>query len=101
MIRFTRIFIRPHADIDFYNPGDDFLKHVKETYIDTGMCTKFREKSFKDSGNLVLELVSEWSADIDETITENDDIWAKEIVKENEYNQACEIILAHKDLETI
>lgn len=101
MKRFTRVFIRPHTEVDFYKPSDAFLQHIQDAYISTGKCTKFREATFKDQGKLVLELVSEWSDEILEDIVENDKMWANVIAEELEYNMACEIVLAHKDFETI
>jgi hypothetical protein len=101
MKRFTRVFIRPHTEVDFYKPSDTFLQHIQDTYIATGKCTKFREATFKDQGKLVLELVSEWDDEISESIADNDPVWAANYAIELEYNTACEIILAHKELETI
>jgi hypothetical protein len=96
MKRFTRIFIRPHTEVDFYQPRQEFLDFINETYIKTGKCIKFREASYKDANQLVLELTSEWIDDVNNEIELTKDEWIIESRRELEYNETCEIILIEK-----
>lgn len=98
MKKFTRIFIRPHTEVDFYQPSKEFLDHMQTTYIDTGKCLKLRERSYKDANELVLELISEWTDESDPNWAITDSVWAEELEKEIQYNKDCEILLLDKSL---
>lgn len=103
MKRLTRTFVRPHTEIPFYVPRQEFVDHVTTTYVDTGKCTKFREKSYLDDDALVLQLVSEWDESMCEenTIEElfaNDSMWNEERALEDEWNVACEIVCITKEI---
>jgi len=104
-IVFRRRFIRPHTDVEFYAVSDEFRAHMQSTYIDTGMCSKFREKTFVDSSKLILQIESVWDDTIEAVdvskltdLADHDPLWAAENAKEIEYNAACEIVLVHKEL---
>lgn len=101
MKRFTRVFLRPHNEVDFYQPQESFLNHIKATYIDTGKCTKWRETSFKDANGLTIQYISEWTDDIDLSIATEDPVWAAERAREEEYNTACEIVCLEKTFESV
>lgn len=97
MKSFTRVFIRPHNEVDFYQPSKEFLDHIQKEYIDTGKCLKFREATFKDENELILKLTSEWANGVDfSEIMNNDTSWKEEVKKELDYNKSCEIILLDK-----
>lgn len=101
MKKFTRIFIRPHTEVEFYQPRQSFLDHMQATYIDTGKCTKFREVNYKDDNKLVIEYISEWTDDSDLNWATTDSVWAAESALELEWNAACEILLLDKQLTTV
>lgn len=103
MKRLTRTFVRPHTEIPFYVPRQEFMDHIQSTYVDPGKCTKFREKTYLDDDNLVMTLVSEWDetkcveSSIEE-LFENDVLWGAERDLESEWNIACEIVCITKEL---
>jgi len=99
MKRFTRQFIRPHTEVEFYAPQQSFLDHIQEIAIDTGLCTKFREASFLDDSKLVIQYVSEWVDSVDLNDVTNDAEWMAEQARELEYNTACEIVCISRTME--
>jgi len=101
MKRYTRVFIRPHNEVEFYTPQASFMSHIQSTYIDTGKCTKFREATWKDEDQLVIQLVSEWSDDMTIEQAEGDAVWSAERDRELEYNTACEIICLERTFEEV
>ena len=98
MKTYTRTFMRPHTEADWYNPSAAFSAWIQENYIDTGICTKFREATFADSSKLVMTLASSWSDDADLVSIHSRSEWADELALEIEHNDAWEIILLNKDL---
>ena len=97
MKTFTRTFMRPHTEAEWYTPSATFLAWVRETYIDTGLCTKFREATFADSSKLIITLESSWSDDADLVSIQSRSELANELALEIEHNTAWEIILLNKD----
>jgi len=97
MKTFTRTFMRPHTEAEWYTPSATFLAWIQENYIDTGICTKFREATFADSSKLVTTLTSSWSDDVDVANIASQAEWANELALEIEHNTAWEIILLNKD----
>ena len=95
MKSFKRTFMRPHTDAEWYTPTAAFTAWVKENYIDTEMCTQFREMTFSDSSKLVMTLESKWAVDITAIVAQPE--WAKELALEIEHNTGWEIVLLHKD----
>jgi len=98
MIKFTRTFMRPHTEAEWYTPSAAFSAWIQENYINTGLCTKFREMTYADSSKLVMTLESNWSDDTDLASIASQSEWADELALEIEHNTAWEIILLNKDL---
>ena len=101
MKRFTRQFIRPHTDVDFYSPRQAFLDQIQTVGIDSGLCTKFREASFLDDSELVIQYVSEWADSVDLEEIASHDWWTEETARELEYNAACEIVCISRSMEDV
>lgn len=59
-IIFRKVFFRPSNESEFYSEPSNFLNHVKTKYIDTGKCTRFREKSYLTEDFSVQIVESEW-----------------------------------------
>ena len=98
MKSYTRTFMRPHTEAEWYKPSATFLAWIQENYIDTGICTKFREMTYTDSSKLVMVLESNWNDDTDVANIASQAEWANELALEIEHNTAWEIILLNKDL---
>jgi hypothetical protein len=97
MKTFTRTFLRPHTDAEWYTPTATFRAWIQENYIDTGLCTKFREATYSDTNKLVMTLESAWSDDADLLNILQQPEWAVELALEIEHNISWEIILLNKD----
>lgn len=97
MKTYTRTFMRPHTEAEWYTPSATFLAWIQENYIDTGLCTKFREATFADFSKLVTTLTSSWSDDADLASIVSRSEWADELALEIEHNTGWEIILLDKD----
>jgi hypothetical protein len=94
---FTRTFLRPHTDAEWYTPRESFRAWVQENYIDTGLCIKFREVTYSDTNKLVMTLESQWSDDADLVSIYNQPEWAEELALEIEHHTVWEITLLNKD----
>lgn len=88
--------MRPHTEAEWYTPTAAFTAWMQESYIDTGMCTKFREMTYNDSSKLVMTLESEWADDVDVITIVAQPEWAKELALEIEHNTGWEIVLLDK-----
>jgi hypothetical protein len=97
MKTYTRTFLRPHTDAEWYTPSATFRAWVQENYIDTGLCIKFRELTYSDTNKLVMTLESSWSDDADLVSIHSRPKWAEELALEMDHNNAWEISLLHKD----
>ena len=97
MKTFTRTFMRPHSEAEWYKPSAKFSAWIQKNYIDTGLCTKFREATFVDSNKLVMTLESQWSDDADLVSIHDQPEWTNELALEIEHNIAWEIVLLNKD----
>lgn len=95
MRKYTRTFMRPHTEAEWYTPTAAFTAWVKENYIDTGMCTQFRK--ITDSNKLVMVLESEWNDAVDLVNIASQAEWFDELELEIEHNTAWEIKILHKD----
>jgi hypothetical protein len=93
MKTFTRTFLRPYEDAEWYVPSAAFLAWIQENYIDTGLCTKFREATYSDTNKLVMTLESIWSDDADLSTISQRPEWLDELVLEIEHNTAWQIEL--------
>lgn len=89
---FTKKFVRPSVDVDWYTPSEEFMSHVQTTYIDTGKCIRFREKSLDETG-CVITILSEWADDIDINAVLSDPVWEAEKDKEVSWNEGSEILM--------
>ena len=89
---FTKKFVRPSTDTDWYTPSAEFMSHIQTTYIDTGKCIRFREKTLDETG-CVITILSEWvdGTDIDAVMA--DPIWVTEKDREIAWNEGSEILL--------
>jgi hypothetical protein len=94
---FTRTFLRPHIDAEWYTPTAAFRARIQENYIDTGLCTKFREATYSDTNKLVMTLESNWSDEADLPNILQRPEWAAELALEIDHNIAWEIVLLNKD----
>lgn len=97
---FTRSFIRPHKEVEFYNMTDAFKAHIQRTYIDTGVCIRFRDVSYESVHRSIIIIESEWDTAhtlFHSDLVASDPLWMAENVLELEYNAATEITLLHKD----
>lgn len=101
-MKYTRKFVRPNTETPWYTPGDDFMSYIQENFIDTGLCTSFRQQSLDDS-ECVLTLTSIWADDIDYATLSTDPIWKSEVDKEIAWNEGSEILMldVKKDDEVI
>lgn len=93
---FTRVFVRPTTEYDWYQSSDDFKKTIQEKYIDTGLCLKFRERTYNDDSKLVVTETTEWSDDADLKIIRQDPIWLDDMAYMNAYYDYVGIILLEK-----
>lgn len=59
-IIFKKVFFRQSNEIEFYVEPQSFLDHVTSTYINTGKCIRFREKSLITDDLSVQLVESEW-----------------------------------------
>jgi hypothetical protein len=60
---YIKQFLRSSTAINFYSESVEFLNHVNTTYINTGKCVAFRERSYFDNEQLVLITKSVWSSE--------------------------------------
>jgi hypothetical protein len=58
MYTIKKYIMRQNTETDFYSEPEGFLKYIKDTYIDTGKITVFREKKFIDDDKLIMEIVT-------------------------------------------
>jgi len=88
-IIFKKVFFRPMDETNFYSEPQEFLDYVKETYIDTGKCVTFREKTFLADDGSIQVVKSEWTdqAGYDQFILDTNAISdSKNIVAYNKEN---------------
>ena len=89
---FSKKFVLPSVEVDWYEPSADFLAYVKEKWIDTGICTSFRTKTL-DETQCILTITSEWDDSHDLDTILKDPKWEEEKDKEVAWNEGCEILL--------
>jgi hypothetical protein len=91
-IKYTRAYSRKDQSVNFYEDREAFLEYIKTNYIDTGMCTSFREKKYLDENELVVEYVSVWASKAAADQASIDTNIISEHAKREGYNKANGII---------
>ena len=96
---YKRNFMRPHTDAPWYIPRDEFTAWVKEKYIDTGKCSKWREMSYDDSSELTMTLESVWDDSITVEEVTSQPMWVESTESEIQHNTDWGIILVSQGME--
>ena len=101
MAIYSKTFMRPHTDAEWYTPSDEFKAWSKSDYLDTGKCLSWRVMEYTDSSQLVMKIKSTWAddkgLDLEEEMAK--DQWQNNLTAEKEWNEAWEIVCLNHGLE--
>ncbi len=97
-MKYSKTFMRPHTDAEWYTPSDEFKAWIKTNYIDTGLCTEWRAMEYTDSSELVMKITSTFvddsGIDLEAEVLKQE--WVDNLTSEKEWNEAWEIVcLSH------
>jgi hypothetical protein len=91
-IQYTRAYSRKDKSVNFYEDREAFLEYIKTAYIDNGMCMSFREKTYLDENELVVEYISVWTSKAAADQATIDTNMISEHARREAYNKANGII---------
>ena len=97
-MRYSKTFMRPHTEADWYTPTDEFKAWIQTNYIDTNLCSEWRTMTYTDSSNLVMKITSVYADDagVDLEAEMAKQEFVDNLAVEKEWNEAWEIVcLSH------
>jgi hypothetical protein len=94
-IKYIRAYMREDNSINFYEDSEDFLFYIKEKYMKSKFCLKFREINYIDENKLVAEFISEWQSEEESNICSLDQRVREEDLKRKKYNEENKIMLLY------
>ena len=100
-MKYSKTFMRPHTDAEWYTPSDEFKAWVKKTYIDTGLLTEWRKREYTDSSELVMKETSTYvdglGTDLEAEVLKQP--WVDNLKAEKAWNEAWEIVCLNHGVE--
>lgn len=100
-MKYSKTFMRPHTDAEWYTPSAEFMAWVKENYIDTGLLFEWRVREYTDSSELVMKETSTYAddkgIDLEQEVLKQP--WVDNLTAEKAWNEAWEIVCLNHGVE--
>ena len=93
--KYTRAYLRPDLDTQFYVTPQELIDFIKEKYVDTGLCLSFREETAIDDTGLVIEVISLWADQESSNQCKNEPLIQDDNLQRIEYNKSKRIGLVY------